>query len=67
MSAVVHAVLLCSDERCAAIYEAYGPLEEIEAWACDCGCSLAILRGPYEVERPAGDQAGDVVLVAAER
>ena len=37
------AVLICSDEDCAELFEAYGALEELEALACDCGCSLEIL------------------------
>ena len=58
----MHAVLICSEEGCAATYEAYGPLEELEAWACDCGCSLAIVRGPYEVDRPDAGRDVEVVL-----
>jgi hypothetical protein len=37
------ALLICSDEGCAELFEAYGSLEELEALACDCGCSLEIL------------------------
>jgi hypothetical protein len=37
------ALLVCSDEGCAELFEAYGTLEELEALACDCGCSLEIL------------------------
>jgi hypothetical protein len=37
------ALLICSDEGCAELFEAYGTLEELEALACDCGCSLEIL------------------------
>jgi len=36
-------LLICSDEGCAELFEAYGTLEELEALACDCGCSLEIL------------------------
>ena len=43
MGAVFRALLICSDEDCAELFEAYGTLEELEALACDCGCSLEIL------------------------
>jgi hypothetical protein len=38
------ALLICSDEGCAELFEAYGSLEELEALACDCGCTLEILK-----------------------
>lgn len=41
--ALFHAILICSDGDCAELFEAYGPLEELEALACDCGCSLELL------------------------
>jgi hypothetical protein len=37
------ALLICSDEECAELFEAYGTLEELAALACDCGCALEIL------------------------
>jgi len=40
---VFRALLICSDGDCAELFEAYGSLEELEALACDCGCSLEIL------------------------
>jgi hypothetical protein len=43
MGGVFRALLICSDEDCAELFEAYGTLEELEALACDCGCSLEIL------------------------
>jgi hypothetical protein len=48
------ALLICSDEGCAELFEAYGTLEELEALACDCGCSLEILT-LQDVE---GDEQG---------
>ena len=43
-SVVFHALLICSDEACAEEVEAYGMrLEELEAIACECGCSLQLL------------------------
>jgi hypothetical protein len=41
---VVHVLLSCHDSRCTSVYEAYGPLEELETLACDCGCALQIVR-----------------------
>jgi hypothetical protein len=38
------ALLLCSDGDCAEVFEAYGSLGELEALACDCGCSLELLE-----------------------
>jgi len=38
-----HALIVCSDPGCADSFEAWGTLEELEALACECGCSLAIL------------------------
>jgi hypothetical protein len=46
------ALLLCADGDCAEVFEAYGSLEELEALACDCGCSLELLE-ISEAEEPA--------------
>jgi hypothetical protein len=40
---VFHALVICSDGDCAETFEAWGTLEELQALACDCGCSLEIL------------------------
>lgn len=53
MSNVVRAVLICSDEECTERFDAYGPIEELAALACDCGCALAIVGWP-------DDRSGDV-------
>jgi hypothetical protein len=55
---MVRARLLCSGEGCAALFEALGTLDEIEALACDCGCALEILAWP----EPAADGADELVL-----
>ena len=36
-------MLLCCDEECTEVFEAYGSLEELEALACDCGCALQVI------------------------
>jgi hypothetical protein len=43
MGGMFMALLICSDEECAELFEAYGSLDELEALACECGCSLHIL------------------------
>ena len=40
---MLQAILICSDNECTEIFEAYGSLEELEALACDCGCALQII------------------------
>ena len=50
---VFHALLICSDDACAEEVEAYGSLEELEALACDCGCSLELLEISDHVAEPA--------------
>jgi hypothetical protein len=37
------ALLICSDAACAHELETWGPLEELEALACDCGCALQLI------------------------
>jgi hypothetical protein len=59
---VVRALLFCSDEDCEAVYEAVGPLEEVLALACECGCGLAIGRLPEAVEDEAGQPGSPLVL-----
>ena len=49
---VVRARLFCSDGDCDAVYEAIGPLEELEALACSCGGGLEITGLPDEGEGP---------------
>jgi hypothetical protein len=57
----VRALLICSDDDCTAVYEAHGPLEEVEALACSCGCGLAIVGWP----EPADETELEVTLIAA--
>jgi hypothetical protein len=51
---VFRALLVCADGDCAEVFEAYGALEELEALACDCGCSLELLEISELDERPEG-------------
>ena len=58
MARMFHAVLICSENDCTEVFEAYGSLEELEALACDCGCALEIL-GISEAGEPTGAFAAD--------
>ena len=60
---MVHVLLTCHDSSCQAVYEAYGPLEELEALACECGCALQIVRWLGEVEESPGSV--EIIRLAA--
>jgi hypothetical protein len=53
--------LVCSEEDCAAVFEAHGALAEIESLACDCGCALVLLAWPEPVEAAAAPVALELV------
>ena len=40
---MLYAALICCDEDCTDVFEAYGSLEELETLACDCGCALQVI------------------------
>ena len=68
MAHMVRAILFCSHGECTDVFEAYGPIEEIEALACDCGCSLEIIGWPDPVEdaaATAGEGAVELIPLAA--
>ncbi len=44
------ALLICSDGECDAVYEAWGDGRELAALACDCGCTLQVVRLTYSDE-----------------
>jgi hypothetical protein len=50
---MVRARLFCSDPACDAVFEAIGPIEELETLACSCGGGLEITGFPDESEGPA--------------
>ena len=37
-------LLICSDDACDEVFEAYGSIAELEALACDCGCALEVVE-----------------------
>ena len=53
MARMFRALLLCAEGDCAEVFEAYGSLDELEALACDCGCSLELLEISETEEVPA--------------
>jgi hypothetical protein len=54
------ALLICGESDCAEAFEAYGPLEELEALACDCGCTLELLE-IADLDEPAPQRGFDLV------
>jgi hypothetical protein len=56
------ALLVCSDGRCGVVFEARGPLEELDILACGCGAGLQILGWPEPLDQP--ESALVVVAVA---
>jgi hypothetical protein len=44
MDPVHHVLLCCHDSGCRSVYEAYGPLHDLERLVCDCGHALQIVR-----------------------
>jgi hypothetical protein len=59
MKAMLHALLVCSDDGCTDTFEAWGTLEELEALACDCGCALQLVS----LSEAAGYDDGVIELV----
>jgi hypothetical protein len=60
---VLVARLICSDPACAAAFEGRArTLGDLETLACECGCGLAVLGWPDDVEERAG--ALELVLLA---
>ena len=60
---MVHVLLSCHDSGCSSVYEAYGPLEELETLACDCGCALQIVR--YLSEPQSASRTVELIRLAA--
>ena len=60
---MVKAKLVCTDPACDGVFEAIGPLEELEALACFCGGGLEILGFPDDSE--AGDSGFELLPLAA--
>ena len=58
------AVLICSDDDCTEVFEAYGSLEELEALACDCGCALQLVSVSETEHAGAHGDRFDLIPVA---
>jgi hypothetical protein len=51
---VFHATLICTDEDCALVAEAWGELEELDRLLCDgCDCALQVIALAEVEPRPA--------------
>lgn len=61
---MVRALLICSDDGCTAVFEAYGSLAEVESLACECGCGLAVVGWPEAVGN-GGSPELELTVVAA--
>jgi hypothetical protein len=61
---MVRAVLICSDDECTAVFEAYGALEDVERLACECGCGLQVLGWPEAVGNGRAPEL-ELTLIAA--
>ena len=60
---MLYAALICCDEDCTDIFEAYGSLEELETLACDCGCALQIISISEVSDAPASDHRLELLPV----
>ena len=47
------------------MYEANGPIEELEVLVCSCGAGLAIVGWPEPVEAPGRDDGFEMLPLAA--
>jgi hypothetical protein len=62
---MVRAVLICSDDECTAVFEAYGTLADVERLACECGCGLAVVGWPEPVSSGGVRSELELTLLAA--
>ena len=60
-----YGLLICSDEDCADTTEAWGTLDELEAMACSCGCTLQLWQVSEAGEQPEHTAEPEIVLAAA--
>ena len=60
---MLYAALICCDDDCTEVFEAYGTLEELETLACDCGCALSIISISEVADAPAGDRRLELLPV----
>ena len=60
---MLYAALVCCDEDCTDVFEAYGSLEELETLACDCGCALQVISISEVSGAPANDRRLELLPV----
>ena len=54
------ALFVCADGDCAEVFEAFGPLEELETLACECGCTLELLE-IADLDEPVPERGFDLI------
>jgi hypothetical protein len=62
---MVRALLICSDDDCTAVFEAYGEIADVERLACECGCGLQVVGWPEPVGNGRVRTELELTLVAA--
>ena len=60
---MLYAALICCDDDCTDVFEAYGTLEELETLACDCGCALQVISISEVSDAPARDRGLELLPV----
>jgi hypothetical protein len=60
---MLYAALICCDEDCTDVFEAYGSLEELETLACDCGCALQVVSISEYSGAPSRDRGPELLPV----
>lgn len=60
---MLYAALICCDEDCTDVFEAYGSLEELETLACDCGCALQVISISEVADTNADSRAVELLPV----
>ena len=60
---MLYAALICCDDDCTDVFEAYGTLEELETLACDCGCALQVISISEVADAPVADRRLELLPV----
>ena len=60
---MLYAALICCDDDCTEVFEAYGSLEELGTLACECGCALQVISISEIADARAGDRRLELLPV----
>jgi hypothetical protein len=60
---MLYAALICCDDDCTDVFEAYGTLDELETLACDCGCALQVISISEVAGAPVRDHGLELLPV----